>query len=500
MRSWLTSGRYWRESAEKLGADDALLERIVALATLINVEGEARAAERLRLISDLADAPAERRNRLARWMRDQYPGPRWWNPLEPDPVGEHLVALCFADAPETLRGAFAGSEPREITRPLEVLARASVIHGDLATTMKSILSDELDRPCKVAVVQAQDTRDRDLLYGNVVTLAAAINAAIASVEVDPMALLSAVELMPPRPDVVMSDLAATLTTKEVKVRRSLAAADPDVHGPNLAMALNNLSVRLSELGRREEALAASEESVDAYRPLAAADSAHAPNLAMALNNLSNRLSELGRRVEALAASEESVDAYRALAVANEAAHAPNLASALSGLSNRLSELGRSEEALAAIEESVDAYRALAVANPAAHASSLAMALNNLSIRLSELGRREEALAASEESAEIRRPLVAANPAAYLPGLAMALNNLSNRLSELDRHEEALAAIEESVDAYRPLAAANPAAHAPNLAMALNTLSNRLSEIGRDRDAENARREATEISASSDAAA
>lgn len=111
--------RYWRESSKELGADDVLLERVVALATLTNVEDEAGAAERLRLISDLTDAPAERRNRLARWMHDQYPGPRWWNPLEPDLVGEHLVALCFTDAPETLRGALAGDRPEEITRPLE---------------------------------------------------------------------------------------------------------------------------------------------------------------------------------------------------------------------------------------------------------------------------------------------------------------------------------------------------------------------------------------------
>jgi hypothetical protein len=40
----------------------------------------------------------------------------------------------------------------------------------------------------------------------------------------------------------------------------LAQARPDVFLPDLAMALNNQSVYLSELGRREEALAAAEES------------------------------------------------------------------------------------------------------------------------------------------------------------------------------------------------------------------------------------------------
>jgi tetratricopeptide (TPR) repeat protein len=410
--------RNWRESSKELGADDALLERIVALATLVNAENETRAAELLRLILDLREETFGRLSRLARWVHDQYPGPRWWNPLEPDLVGEHLVARCFTGASETLRGVLAGDRPEEITRPLEVLARASVTHPHLATTMTSILGEELGRLCEIAVAQAEDARDQDLLYGRAVTVAAAINAAISTVGVDPMALLAAVRLMPPRPDVVMSDLAATLTAKEVETYRHLAAADPATYAPDLAVSLNNLSNRLSDLGRREEALAAIEESVEIRRPLAAANpTAYAPNLAGALNNLSNCLSELGRREEALAAIEESVEAYRPLAAANPAALGPDLAMSLNSLSIRLSELGRREEALAAIEESVEAYRPLAAANPAAYAPALAMSLNNLSIRLSELGRREEALAAIEESVEAYRPLAAANPAAYAPSLA-----------------------------------------------------------------------------------
>jgi hypothetical protein len=50
----------------------------------------------------------------------------------------------------------------------------------------------------------------------------------------------------------------------------LAQARPDVFLPDLAMALNNQSVYLSELGRREEALAAAEEAARIYRALAQA--------------------------------------------------------------------------------------------------------------------------------------------------------------------------------------------------------------------------------------
>jgi hypothetical protein len=54
-----------------------------------------------------------------------------------------------------------------------------------------------------------------------------------------------------------------------EIYRELAAARPDAFRPDLALALNNLAVRLGELGRWEEALAASQEAAGTYRELAA---------------------------------------------------------------------------------------------------------------------------------------------------------------------------------------------------------------------------------------
>ena len=65
-------------------------------------------------------------------------------------------------------------------------------------------------------------------------------------------------------------------------------------GPTWPASLNNLSVRLADLGRPEEALAAIEEAVIIYRELAAArPDAFRPDLATSLDNLSNRLAEPG---------------------------------------------------------------------------------------------------------------------------------------------------------------------------------------------------------------
>ena len=74
------------------------------------------------------------------------------------------------------------------------------------------------------------------------------------------------------------------------------------------MSLDNLGNRLSELGRREDALAAAQEATDIYRRFAAVrPDAFLPDLARSLNNLGNRLSKLGRREDALAAAQEATD-------------------------------------------------------------------------------------------------------------------------------------------------------------------------------------------------
>jgi len=65
---------------------------------------------------------------------------------------------------------------------------------------------------------------------------------------------------------------------------------------------------LSELGRREEALAAATEAVTIRRDLARArPEAFTPYLAMSLNNLAHILAALGQYEEAMAAVQEAKD-------------------------------------------------------------------------------------------------------------------------------------------------------------------------------------------------
>jgi tetratricopeptide (TPR) repeat protein len=302
----------------------------------------------------------------------------------------------------------------------------------------------------------------------------------------------------PLQTVALRELAADLALQVVNQLRGrfaeLTGADADGRREGiLAKSLLRLGTRLSDLGRREEALAASREAVDIYRRLAhSRPDAFLSGLAMSLSNAGIVLSNLRRHEEALAASQESVDIRRHLALSGPDTFLPDLALSLSNVGVDLSNLGRREAALAASREAVEIRRGLAQTHPDTFLPALAMSLNNLACDLSSLGKREEALAAGQESIEIRRRLAQSHPDAFLPDLALSLNNLSHRLSNLGRREEALAASQESVDIRRRLAQSRPDSFLPNLASSLNNLGNRLSNFGRHEEALAASQEAIDI--------
>ncbi len=83
----------------------------------------------------------------------------------------------------------------------------------------------------------------------------------------------------------------------IDLLRKLVERNGNEFLPDLATALSNLGVRYSEMGRRHEAVAPTEEAVNTYRELAAANPAFLPDLARALNNLGVRYTEVGRSGE-----------------------------------------------------------------------------------------------------------------------------------------------------------------------------------------------------------
>ena len=198
--------------------------------------------------------------------------------------------------------------------------------------------------------------------------------------------------------------------------------------------------------------------MDIYRRLAGTrPDAFLPDLAASLNNIGGDLSDLGRREEALAASQEAVDIRRRLAETQPDAFLPGLATSLNNTGAMLSNLGRREEALAASQEAVDIRRRLAGTRPGAFLPYLATSLNNLGEDLSNLGRREEALAASQEAVDIYRRLAGTRPGAFLPNLAMSLDTLGQTHLAAERNDAAAAAFEEGLTAIAAFVEQHPQA-------------------------------------------
>jgi len=140
------------------------------------------------------------------------------------------------------------------------------------------------------------------------------------------------------------------------------------------------------------------------------------------------LSEVGRREEALQATQEAVEIRRELARANPQAFLPDLAMSLNNLGHALSSLGRREEALAAAQEAVDLYRELARANPQAFLPDLAMSLNNLARGLSDRYARTGRLEDLEQAIALWKRAVYLTPEGS-PDQPVFLNNLGNALRD-----------------------------------------------------------------------
>jgi nucleoside phosphorylase len=461
--------------------------------------------------------------------------------LEPDLLGEAMV-LRVAAPPEGAgdpagdtwieRVFAAGDDPRAVTVGFAVMGRASATNPTAArpwianllcrelparavlalqaaktvgqrtasATLGDLLAEALERDGSVAI--ALELAKEEIPYPTVSLRRLAewqsrILHEYVVGEDDPDALATRAALLLQR-GVRLSDMgqrepALAATREAVDLYRALATQNPDAFQPILAGNLNNLGNRLSDLGKREPALTATREAVDRYRTLVMRNpDAFQSDLAMSLNNLGTRLSELGHREPALVASREAVDLYRTLTTQDPDAFQPALAGSLNNLGVRLGEWGQREPALATTREAVNLYRMLATRNPDAFQPDLARSLNNLGIRLSALAQHEPALAATREAVGLYRTLATHNPDAFHPELASSLNNLGVNLSTLGQHEPALAVLREAVDLNRMLATRSPDAFQPDLARSLNNLGNRLSELGQHEPALVATREAVDL--------
>ena len=242
--------RYWQQSqaARGLGLDgggDAASSRT---RVPIGADDETSAVELLAAIRDLSD-PAVR-GKAARWLRALYPVPplvpgqqEWMGTLQPDLILEQLVVSVLGQQPDLIPALFAGLAERRASRALTILARAALTDPAAGQLLESALNSDLEHLAVPALAVAVETNPA---VGGMIR--SALSAGMPSAD-----SLERIARAVPYPSVALADTAVLVIGHLVE----MSVSDEARH----AYWLVHLSNRLSDLGRREEALAAIEEAV-----------------------------------------------------------------------------------------------------------------------------------------------------------------------------------------------------------------------------------------------
>jgi len=153
--------RYWDRTARraKLDLDPALLRRAVAVATLAGARNKSEAAALLAAVPDWTDATGGARRSVARWLERLYPGPDWLNPLQPDLLGEKLVATVLEELPELARAVLQIATDEAAHRALTVLTRAARHYEAGRAALSDVLDANLPTLASLAITLAARTGD-----------------------------------------------------------------------------------------------------------------------------------------------------------------------------------------------------------------------------------------------------------------------------------------------------------------------------------------------------
>ncbi|MDT9682807.1 tetratricopeptide repeat protein [Streptomyces sp. TRM76323] len=460
-----------------------VLEDAVAAVVALGPHGRHETAAVLGRV--LGDGTAAGARAVHAWIRTALPtdGDAVGH-LHPDRLAERLVGERFRDHPDLVDALLPTATPAQATRFLTLVTRASVRHAGPGT-------GELTDWC---------LRHPAVLGPAAVALAPRLE--------EPAPLLSALRALVDRPGAELGELeelaaavppsthllapwALRLHRRIVDVHRLRAAADPAAR-PGLAVALRELSKRLSSMGEREESLRAVEEAHGLWREIPADHPRHRAERGACRVNASIFLTAAERRREAYQAAVEGADLLRAALRPDDPASRVDLVKALDTLMLAAGALGDHDTAWRVCEESGELCEAVWRDDPTAHTPLLVNHLNNRAIVAMGSGRRDVALAAVRRAVEMQRRLAADAPDAHLPGLALVLATASSAAQLAGLPREALEKIRESVTIRRRLAKARPRAYLADLASALNSLAIDLDNLGHRAEALDAAEESVRL--------
>ncbi len=132
-------------SPEGLHLQPQVLDQAVTAATLCGAATRAEARAALASLPALGGQPENVVIALGNWLADLYPAPpgQEWGALQPDRVGEHLVATTLTEDPRMLPALLATAGAAQRHQALSVLARA-LANPTIAADLRDRLGEPRD--------------------------------------------------------------------------------------------------------------------------------------------------------------------------------------------------------------------------------------------------------------------------------------------------------------------------------------------------------------------
>ena len=200
-------------------------------------------------------------------------------------------------------------------------------------------------------------------------------------------------------------------------------------------AMANLALKLSDLGRYDEALELQEKVLEIRRE---AHGEEEEDTVDAMINLAGTLKDLGRYEEALTLNEEALKLSKKILGDKH----PNTIDAMTNLANTLNDLGRYDEALTLQEEVLKLSKKILGDE---HPKTIS-AMHNLATTLNDLGCYDEAFELQEDILELSKKILGDEH----PDTISAMHNLASTLNDLERYGEALELQEKVLKLRRKL--------------------------------------------------
>ncbi len=456
---------YWRRAFERDGVDAHDLdgfEQIVALLTLIGgTQSAAETRDMIDLAPRLRDATLMIKNQMFDLLRPFTRSDGSANGLEPDLLGERLVADSLAKDAGLLDVAFRDPKhaSARIRHAYTLLTRLARQDPDEKKWLSIALEKHLHQTVREAMAVAMETGPpmEEMLRTELQK----------SRKSGQQRLVNALRVNLPETTSNLVELAVDVAELHVSLIDVKGRKNHKVR-LNAIDAYDMLAARYESLGRFNDVLTARQKAVEFARKLSKSGRDANPNarrLARAYRRLATAYEQMCHFSEALEASQQAERILRPLANV----YRSDWAESLDHLGNHLSDLGRYEEALQQAHHAEQIYRELADAQPEIYRPDWARSLDHLGNHLSDLGLYEEALQQAHHAEHIFRELADAQPEVYRHRWAESLKNLGKHLSHLGQHEEALKQAHKAEHILRERVESQPGVYRREWARTLDTL-------------------------------